>query len=123
MNDTTTETRRKAGRPFAPIDYGLLSELCGLMCTAEECSAILGISSDTLSRALRRDHGLTFPEFFRRHSVPALVRLRQAQFETATSGSVPMQIWLGKQWLGQREPDKQIQDDGVTELLRRILTA
>ena len=123
MNATTTKTRRKAGRPFTPIDYAMLSELCGLMCTGEECASILGVSYDTLARALKRDHGLTFPEFFRRHSVPALVRLRQAQFETATSGSVPMQIWLGKQWLGQREPDRQIQDDDITDLLRRLLAS
>lgn len=122
MSATTLTTKHKAGKPFTPIDYATLGELCGFMCTGEECASILGVSYDTLSRALKRDHGLTFPEFFRRHSVPALVRLRQAQFDSAVSGSIPMLIWLGKQWLGQREPDKQIQDDGVTELLRRILT-
>ena len=123
MNATTLTTKRKGGRPFAEIDYGTLSELCGFMCTGEECAAILGVDYDTVNRALKRDHGLTFPEFFRRHSVPALVRLRQAQFETATSGSVPMQIWLGKQWLGQREPDRQVQDDDITDLLRRLLAS
>ena len=123
MSATTLTTKRKAGKPFTPIDYPQLIEMCGLMCTGEECASILGVSYDTLSRALKRDHGLTFPEFFRRHSVPALVRLRQAQFETATSGSVPMQIWLGKQWLGQREPDRQIQDDDITDLLRRLLAS
>ena len=122
MSATTLTTKRKGGRSPTEINYGTLSELCGLMCTGEECASILGVSYDTLARALKRDHGLTFPEFFRRHSVPALVRLRQAQFDSAVSGSIPMLIWLGKQWLGQREPDKQIQDDGVTELLRRILT-
>ena len=123
MSATTLTTKRKAGKPFTPIDYPQLIEMCGLMCTGEECASILGVSYDTLARPLKRDHGLTFPEFFRRHSVPALVRLRQAQFETATSGSVPMQIWLGKQWLGQREPDRQIQDDDITDLLRRLLAS
>ena len=123
MSATTLTTKRKAGKPFTPIDYPQLIEMCGLMCTGEECASILGVSYDTLSRALKRDHGLTFPEFFRRHSVPALLQLRQAQLDSAVGGNVPMLIWLGKQWLGQREPDKQIQDDGVTELLRRILTA
>ena len=123
MNATTLTTKRKGGRSPTEINYAMLSEMCGLMCTGEECASILGVSYDTLARALKRDHGLTFPEFFRRHSVPALVRLRQAQFETATSGSVPMQIWLGKQWLGQREPDRQVQDDDITDLLRRLLAS
>ena len=29
--------------------------------------------------------------------------LRRAQWKSAKSGNVTMQIWLGKQWLGQKE--------------------
>lgn len=119
MNDT----RRKRCKPFAPIDYGTLADLCALMCTAEECAAVIGVSHDTLSRALKRDYGLSFTEFFRRHSAPALVRLRQAQFESAEGGSIPMLIWLGKQYLGQREPEKETPDEDVGEILRKLLTA
>jgi hypothetical protein len=29
--------------------------------------------------------------------------LRRAQWKSAEGGNVTMQIWLGKQWLGQKE--------------------
>ena len=33
-------------------------------------------------------------------------KLRLLQLEVAEKGNVTMLIWLGKQWLGQREPEK-----------------
>ena len=49
--------------------------------------------------------------------------LRRAQFRAAIEDkNITMQIWLGKQYLGQREPDRQIQDDGITDLLRQFLS-
>lgn len=123
MNDATTKTRRKRCKPLAPIDYAMLAELCGFLCTGEECASVLGVSYNTLVRALKRDHDMDFPTYFKRHSAPGLVRLRQAQFEAAEGGSIPMLIWLGKQYLGQREPDKQAAGDDVGEILRQVLTA
>ena len=33
--------------------------------------------------------------------------LRRLQLKSAMAGSIPMQIWLGKQYLGQREPQME----------------
>ena len=120
--DRRPRNKNLGGRPRAEIDYPQLIEMCGLMCTGEECASILGIDYDTLNKALIRDGHGGFTEFFKKHSAQGKISLRRAQLQTAKDGSVPMQIWLGKQYLGQREPDKQVQDDGITELLRQFLS-
>jgi len=113
--------KRRAGRPQKEIDYALLDKLCQYMCTGEECAAILGISFDTLSRGLIRDGHEGFAEYRERASAPAKMSLRRAQFKSALGGNVTMQIWLGKVYLGQREPERVPQGDDMAELLRQAL--
>lgn len=45
--------------------------------------------------------------------------LRRMQFKSAEDGNVTMQIWLGKQMLGQR--DKSEIDHGVTDTLAALM--
>lgn len=112
---------RKRGRPPPAIPYGLLARLCAIGATLTECAGVLGIHPATLKRALRRDLGMTFGEFYALHSAPLRMRLRQAQFDAAHAGDATMQIWLGKLYLGQREPERVQQGDDVAELLRQAL--
>ncbi len=93
----------KTGRPLTQIDWRIVEECCGMFCTGEEIARILGISYDTLGRAIRREHGMRFAEYFRQKSARGKAALRRAQFELAMDGNSTMLIWLGKQWLGQRE--------------------
>jgi hypothetical protein len=44
--------------------------------------------------------------------------LRKLQYESAKRGNVVMLIWLGKQWLGQKE--RPIEDDAI-DPLRELL--
>jgi agmatine/peptidylarginine deiminase len=44
--------------------------------------------------------------------------LRKLQYEAAKRENVTMQIWLGKQWLGQKErPESEEKADTLGELL------
>lgn len=95
--------RRANGRPRAKIDYTKLGELCKIQCTAEECASVLGISSDALADNLKRDKGLTFPEFFKKHAGHGKSSLRRLQWASARKGTTAMLIWLGKQYLGQTD--------------------
>ena len=45
-------------------------------------------------------------------SVTGKISLRRWQFKSAEAGNVTMQIWLGKQYLGQRE---QIETDNKND--------
>jgi hypothetical protein len=87
----------KAGRPKIVIDWDLVQKLSHIQCTQAEIATAVGVSVDTLHR---------HPEFAEAHKRGAeggRKSIRRMQFESATKGSIAMQIWLGKQYLGQRD--------------------
>lgn len=89
-------------RPRIKIDYEQFIKLCEIQCTQEEIAHVLGCSADTISRALKRDKDMSFAEFYKKHAVVGKIALRRYQFNLAKK-SVPMCIWLGKQYLGQAD--------------------
>ena len=102
-------------RPLKIIDWNLVEKLCALQCTGEEIASALDIDYDTLQRAIKREFDSSFADYFKKHSSKGKMSLRRKQYEVAQSGSVPMLIWLGKQYLGQSdkvenhiEPDNEI---------------
>ncbi len=99
------QTTPRMGRPpilFTEPDWQNIEKLCSLMCTADEISHFMGISIDTLSRRVSETYGCTFADYHKKHSVNAIVSLRRAQWQNAMEGNATMQIWLGKQYLGQK---------------------
>jgi len=99
------KSKNKGGRPKVVIDYVMLDKYCAIQCTGEECAALLSIDYDTLNRCLKRDHKVGFTDYYAQKSVIGKASLRRTQFKTAEAGNPTMLIWLGKQWLGQREPE------------------
>ena len=103
----------QGGRPQKEIDYSMLDKLCQMQCTGEECAALLGeniedgIDYDTLNAVLARDGHVGFSDYFKKKSANGKASLRRVQFKNALDGSVPMQIWLGKQYLGQQDKSEQ----------------
>ena len=110
----------RGGRPRKEIDMDLLTRLCQIQCTALECAAMLGVSDVTLDTRLVEATGSGFLDFFKSHSGEGKVSLRRAQFKAALGSpaveatdntlavpmirpSITMQIWLGKQWLDQKD--------------------
>lgn len=81
-----------------------LKAMVRIQCTAEECAAVLGMSVDTLDRRLKELEFAGFADFHKKYSHEGLASLRRAQWKSATQGeNVTMQIWLGKQMLGQAD--------------------
>ncbi len=119
----TPATKNKGGRPRKVIDWEQLEKLCAIHCTGEECASVLGVSYDALNDAIKRAGYSGFPEYFKKHSGPGKASLRRMQFKSAESGNATMLIWLGKQYLGQRdykyEPldEKEIPLDRLVEKL------
>lgn len=96
--------KRKVGRPKFVLDYEKLEALCKIQCTEVECCAILGCKEDTLALALKADGHVNFQEYFKRASSGGKMSLRRRQFKAAVEdGNVTMLIWLGKQYLGQKD--------------------
>lgn len=80
----------------------VIREAAGISCTQIEIARLLQVSDTTLSRFLQK-----WPEA--REALDAghdlfTASLRRAQYLSAVvRGNVQMQIWLGKQHLGQRD--------------------
>lgn len=53
------------------------------------------------------------------HSVGGKISLRRWQFKMAEH-SVPMAIWLGKQYLGQRDSQEIVLDRSNDETIKRM---
>ena len=85
-----------AGRPKKEIDYATVEKLANIQCTQEEIASFLGISSRTLLRDEK------FKELFAKGRENGKMSLRRIQWKHAEK-SVPMAIWLGKQYLGQKD--------------------
>ena len=84
-------------RPKKKIDYDLVKKLAEIQCTQEEISNILDISVRTLQRDKE------FCRIYNMSRENGKMSLKRWQFKRAEQGSDRMLIWLGKQYLGQRD--------------------
>jgi hypothetical protein len=87
----------KRGRPKKFVDLELVEKLAHIQCTYPEIAATLGLSVDTLLR--NKDFAATY----KRGAEGGRKSLRRMQFESANKGNIAMQIFLGKQYLGQSD--------------------
>jgi len=109
----------RTGRPKVPIDEEQFKGLCRIQCTLTEIADWFKCSEDTIERWCKRTYKLTFAEAYKIHAAPGRISLRRTQFKMAEH-SVPMAIWLGKQYLGQKEVIEQTGDDASAEILKDI---
>lgn len=91
-----------AGRPRKEIDSVAFEKLCGLQCTLEEIASFFNVSSDTIERWCEREYEKKFAEVFAEKRANGKISLRRTQWALAEK-SPAMAIFLGKQYLGQRE--------------------
>ena len=107
--------KRKVGRPKFQIDYETVEKLAHIQCTKLEIANFLGCSVDTL------DRDNNFAEHYKKGLDGGKMSLRRMQFKLAEKNSA-MAIFLGKQYLGQRDIVEQqnVELGKVEELLSRI---
>lgn len=98
-------------RPKKEIDEKEFEKLCSLQCTKEEICAWLHITDKTLDRWCKEKYNSSFSEIFKIKRGLGKISLRRYQFQLAQKNAA-MAIWLGKQYLDQREPG----DSGIIEL-------
>lgn len=111
----------KGGRPRLVLNQDgeeLIEKLYSVMCKDDEVEGIIGADIETLkaehnierfSRAQKKGHSM------------AKTSLRRAQFKSALDGNVTMQIWLGKQILGQREPRDESERNDQNESFNALV--
>jgi hypothetical protein len=98
----------KGGRPKVNIDLEMVERLASVFCTQQDIADTLNVGLRTL-----HDHK-GFRIAYHKGIQNAKTSIRRAQFNAGVEkGNVQMLIWLGKQYLNQREPvaDIDIPDD------------
>ena len=94
----------RTGRPKKYIDKEAFEKLCALQCTQEEICGVLGVNSDTLSKWCKKEYKANFSEVFKEKRQVGKMSLRRSQFKLAEKNAT-MAIWLGKNYLDQRDRD------------------
>lgn len=97
-----------AGRPAKKFDLAQVESMARLGCSNEEIADILGISLGTLWNNKKRSK--EFLDAYNRGRSTMKKSLRRLQWHAAKKGNTAMLIWLGKQFLGQRDMPEQIMD-------------
>ena len=95
------------GRKKKIIDQDTFEKLCGIQCTEPEICAVLGVSDKPLDAWCLKTYGAHFSEVFQQKRGVGKVSLRRKQWQLADKNPA-MAIWLGKQYLDQREPGVKV---------------
>lgn len=112
------------GRPKKTIDYETVAKLSAMMCTEEEIASYFNVSV----RTLQRDD--EFCRVYKNGIDKGRMSIRRIQYKQAEAGNATMAIWLGKQYLGQRDK-KDVAVEGEinnpfknlsTEELKKLIT-
>ena len=89
-------------RPKKEIDKKLFENLCKLQCTKIEICDTIEVSDKTLDRWCNEVYEKSFSEVFKQKRTGGTISLRRSQFKLAEKNAT-MAIWLGKQYLGQKD--------------------
>lgn len=89
------------GRPRLEFDLRQVEELGKIQSTQAELAAVLGCGLSTVKDRLANDE--EFAAAYERGVEAGKSSLRRLQWKAALSGNITMQIWLGKQYLEQRD--------------------
>jgi len=104
LEPAIAKATNKGGRPRKEIDQSFFEGLCEIQCTLEEIAHVLHVSEDTIERWCKRTYEVGFADAYKKFSARGKTSLRRSQFDAAKKGNPTILIWLGKQYLGQREP-------------------
>lgn len=112
------------GRPkykLNEVGLEVIEKLSSFMCTEEEIASFMGVTVETLHR---QENNASFLERVKKGREKGKASLRASQFRMAKTNPT-MAIWLGKQYLGQKdivedENSKQNENEALTKLCEAI---
>lgn len=113
----------KVGRPEIKIDKQQFEKLCNMQCTLEEIAGFFNCCDDTINNWCKKEYDDNFSGVYKKKSMNGKISLRRTQFKIAEKGNASMAIFLGKQYLGQRdviETDNTKELSKVEELLSKL---
>ena len=105
-------------RPEKSIDWSMVDKLLQAHCTGTEIAASFDMHPETFYDRIKKEFGIGLTEYSLQKNKKGKNNLRLAQFKNALNGNTSMQIWLGKNWLGQKdEPREEKEFDGNLSIL------
>lgn len=90
------------GRPQAIIDWQKVDAMLQIQCTGEEIASVLDVDYNTVDRHCKLEKKMGFEEYSVIKKQGGKASLRRRQWMMAEKNPA-MAIWLGKQYLGQRD--------------------
>ncbi len=102
-------------RPRKEIDTDQFEKLCGLQCTKEEICGWFDITDKTLDAWCKREYKMGFSDIYHKKAEVGKISLRRAQFKLAEK-SAAMAIFLGKNYLGQRDSIEYEDKESLSKL-------
>ncbi len=92
-------------RKPVPIDLAELEKLAAMQCTEAEVAAWFSKPGATLTQQAvsKKLHQEPYKTTWESGKVKGKISLRRKQMQRAEAGDKTMLVWLGKQWLGQRD--------------------
>jgi len=83
------------GKKYKTHDQEMIKRLASTMCTYEEIGYIIGMTGAGVKKR--------FSKAIEEGRAKGKASVRQAQFEKALAGDTRMQIWLGRNYLDQKD--------------------
>jgi len=117
------DKRKNNHQPEKFVDLEKVKELCSIGCTMREVESVMRLSHDTIERRIIQETGGGWKLFFKNHASEFKMSLRRLQMRSAEGDydidnkkysvlpSVAMQIWLGKQFLEQKDKHETVIED------------
>ena len=95
--------------PTTEKDIKIFENLCAMQCTLEELSSAFSVDKTTLIKRIEEYFDENFSTIFKQKRQNGTISLRRAQWQTAIDKcNVTLQIFLGKQYLGQMDKPEEL---------------
>lgn len=107
-------------RPQKEIDWNLFEQLCALQCIQTEIASCLKIDQETLANRVKQHYEAeSYSDIYKRFSETGKCSLRRHQF-VLSKKNASMAIWLGKVWLGQKDPQGEENKDLINDVREAV---
>lgn len=94
-----------SGRHAKEINQAQFEALCKIQCTMEEICDVLDVDEKTLQKWCKNTYKKHFSQVFKQKRNGGKASLRRRQWTLAETNAT-MAIWLGKQYLGQKDEQR-----------------
>jgi len=98
-------------RPKTIIDWTKVNKYLQAQCNGTGIAGLLGIHPNTLYEACKQTFNISFSEYSEQKKSEGKELLRGKQFQVAMEGDKTMLVWLGKQYLEQKDKSDLTSDD------------